>query len=138
MKCWNAEVLKFWYAGMDENGWKLWNEKKYEMLKCWIPDMLINWNSEVLKCWNVEMLKCWNAEMLKCWNYEIMNWLKMAWNGWNWPGFVMFRPLVLSMNRFNNDDEQNVMAFITVLTVSRYKKKNATNEFGTDCFALFV
>ena len=41
----------------------------------------------------------------------------MAGNGLNWPGFVPFWPLVLNMNGFNDDDESNGMAFLTVLTV---------------------
>ena len=36
-------------------------------------------------------------------------------NGWNLPEFLLFWPLVLNMNGFNDYD-----------------------EFGTDCFALFV
>ena len=87
-KCWNTNVVKCSYAGMDGNGGnyemkKIWNA---ELLKCLNADMLINWNSEVLKWWSAKVMKCW-----KCWNYEIMKWwiglklLEVAWNSSKWP-----------------------------------------------------
>ena len=66
-------------------------------------------------------------------------WLETAGNGWKWLEYdmvsaVLALGLVLYMTGFDNYDESNVMACITVLTVSRH----AIEEFGSDCFALFL